>query len=79
MQLVGATRTSPQIRLQALTYPLPVKMPNFRDPAEIAQDARAYNSAAIFLQLERVSLKSIIPPSTVVMSKLWHTVGGLYM
>lgn len=52
-----------------------VGMVDFQNPAVIMQDARACTFPAILYRL-RITPS---PPLTVALTKLWHTVGGLYM
>jgi len=54
---------------------LRASMVNFSDPGTIARDSRAYTFAAMLSSFER----SRSPPLLVVLDKLSHTVGGLYM
>jgi hypothetical protein len=48
-------------------------MGNFRDPTVMAQDARAYIFSALRIR------EPIETSFEVVLSKLWHALGGLYM
>jgi hypothetical protein len=55
------------------THCLPASVVNFRDPAMMFQDSRAYTFVPILLG------SPLSPRLTAAVSKLWHTLSGLYM
>jgi hypothetical protein len=77
------TRSITLAALQSVTFSfpriqpnfLPVNMVNFHDPAVIEQDSGTYTLSTMYYVLGSTTTPFLI----VVLTKLSHAVGGLYM